>query len=306
MHLDQMFPKKTLDAEDLGKFAPAGAVVTIEKLDYKTMPSRQFGEPEIVYYLHVLEFKKPFKLNTFNAYAIGDLLQTKDTDKWMGRVIRIRGIQKMGTDQLTGRPRSYWTFDVDMLLPTEPPCLPPKQDISGWAASGQAPRLVPGATAPQLAPAGAPAAEPGLLSPIGEDAAGDIVIALSERGRTIDNLIEHFANMGIDDMVKGKRPPEWPRAILPPARTLCKQLPKCAPPMAPSLVAALKAEWRAPASPTHAAAPAAEVIDTKTGEVITPPAATAQHTLRMAGAGVLGSHPRGDEYQPINEDDIPF
>ncbi len=304
MHLDQMFPKKTLDAEDLGKFAPAGVVVTIEKLDYKTMPSRQFGEPEIVYYLHVLEFKKPFKLNTFNAYAIGDLLQTKDTDQWIRKVIRIRGIQKMGTDQLTGRPRSYWTFDVDMLLPTEPPCLPPKQDISGWAASGQAPRLMPGMTAPQLA--AAPAAELGLMSPIGEDAAGDILIALSERGRTLENLIEHFTNMGIDDMVKGKRPPEWPRAILPPARTLCKQLPKCAPPMAPSLVAALKAEWRAPASLTHAAALAAEVIDKKTGEVMTA-AAPAPHTPRLVGAGVLPPQkPAAAEYQPINEDDIPF
>jgi hypothetical protein len=297
MHLDQMFPKKTLDAEDLGAFSPDGVVVTIESIDYKTMPSRTMGEPEIVYYMHVREFKKPFKLNTFNAYAIADLFGTKDTDQWAGRTIRLLARKKMGTDRQTGRPKAYWAFDVDMMLPAESPALPAKQDISGWAAAGHGPRLTAGAQPrQQQLPANTDAPPGGVLAPIGEDLAATVVSSLQERGRTVDDFKKALIDAGIDDLIAGKDPPKWPHAVLPAARKFCTKFPKVAAPMSAAAISALKAGWRP--------APPAEVVDRSTGEVITTP--------RPSRHGpVLPEQQPGppddlDGYEPINEDDIPF
>lgn len=258
LHLDQMFPRKSLDPADVGAFAPEGVVVTIESIEVKTAPAQKPGDVEVLYYVSTREFKKPFKLNTYNAYAIGDVLQTKFPDQWTGRTIKLIGRQKMGTNPLTGRPSAYWTFDVDLVAPTEPPALPPKQDISGWAATGKGPAQLAAAPArPQIGGQAPPGQ--GAMSPIGEDKAGEIFSALHERGRTSADFIKHLRDHGTDDLVRGKQPPAWPAAVLPPARSFCQLFPRVNPALSPIALASLKAGWKQP-----------EVIDTTTGEVITP------------------------------------
>jgi hypothetical protein len=311
LHLDQMFPKKTLDAEDFFAFAgEAGAVLTIEKLDYKTLASRNFGEPELVYYLFVREFKKPFKLNSFNAHALAELFGTKFPEQWVGRTFRMFGVKKMGTDIQTGRPKSYWTFDIDMLVPpSEPSQLPAKQDISGWAAaaaSGAAGPGLPGTRTPNQLPqraAGSSAeAGRGVLTPIGEQTALQVMSTMHERGRTIEDLEKNLAAQGIDDLIKGKLPPAWPQAALPPIRKFVQMFPRSLPPMGVEAVARLMESWKP-------APPPAEVINKTTGEVVNYGATVSLSREQMRGDNPFKLPPRDAEvtgYEPINEDDIPF
>lgn len=305
MHLNQMFPKKTLDAEDLRAYSPTGAVVTIEAINFKTIDSRQFGEPGIVYFMKVREFKKPFKLNKTNGYAIGQLLGTEHTEQWIGQVIRLMPSLITVTDNGTGKPKKIWTFDVDMLRPSEAPSLPPNSDITGMAYDHS--RSLPGVR-PGPLPQGGAGAAMGELTPIGEDKAADIAISLSERGRTLSDLAKHIDAIGLGAHVENRLPPAWPQAILPVARKYCSQLPKCAAPMSPSSAAQLKASWRP-----------AEVVNKATGEVIQAPppatpqdsqpgAAAAQAGLRISGEGTLPPAQAAavGSYPEINEDDIPF
>lgn len=290
MHLKQMFPKHTLDAEDLNAYSPTGAVVTIESLDYKTVTATRPGDAEVAYYLKVRELKKPFKLNKTNAHAIAQVLGTEDTDRWVGEVIRLMPIRMNLTDRATGKPIKIWTFDVDMMRPREAPALLPNTDITGMAVDAS--RQLPG-RAPGTVPQGGAGAAMGELTPIGADKAADVAVGLSERARTLEDFRKHLVGIGLGGLVENKMPPQWPQAILPVARAFCAQLPKCAPPMAPSAVVAIKAAWLPPAA--QASAPQAEVINRTTGEV--------KPVTNTAAAA--GTEP-ADGYEHINEDDIPF
>lgn len=253
MHLSQMFPKKTLDAEDLRAFAPTGAIVTIEQIDYKTLESRSMGEPEIAYYVKTREFRKPFKLNKTNAFAIAQVLGTEETKQWVGQTVRLMPAQISVTDRADGKRKKIWTFDVDMMRPTEAPSLAPGTDITGAAHD---PRLqLPRApAAPQVA---------GGEQPIGMDKALEIASALHERGRNMGDLEKHLQAAGLGQQLAGRFPPEWPSAVLPLARSLCGMFPRSQPPLPAAQAATFREAWaKRPQT--------AEVIDTKTGEVIAP------------------------------------
>lgn len=287
MRISQMFPKDTVDAEDLAVAFPRGVVLTIEAIDYKTLTAKKAGQAEIIYFLRTRELRKPIKLNKTNGFAIADQLG-EETDEWIGKTIRLLGIQMAVTDRSTGRRKKIWTFDVDAMKPTEAPSLPPGTDITGAAAQS---RVLPQRQAAPLPQGGAGAAM-GELTPIGSDKAADVAIALSERGRTLQDFAAHLATIGLGQLVEGKLPPAWPQAILPVARKYCSQTPKSAAPMSPSAAAQLKASWQ----PT-------EVVNRETGEVVTAGAPAP----RLVGEGTLPpAQQGGDGYEPITDDDIPF
>lgn len=286
MRLNQMFPKQTLDAEDLNAYSPTGAVVTIEHIDYKTVEANEIGEAGLAYYVKFREFKKPVRLNKTNAYAIGDLLGSDDTDNWVGKTVNLLPVQIAVTDRSTKKRKRIWTFDIDAMAPQTPPRLGPNTDITGQAAYLRGPN-----GGPSLPPAGRAPIDPaqGELTPIGVDVAAQVVATFRERGQSVETFLRHMGSVGMADLIHGKAPPEWPRAVLAAARRFSASFPKSQAPMAPSAIEALKDSWRPPPAP-----PATEVVDRKTGEVINPAAPTP---------------PPGDgrpEFVPIEEDDIPF
>ena len=257
MNLRQMFPRATLDPEDVFYLVgPAGCTVEIQQVQYKTLEARRAGEAEIAYFLEVREFKRPIKLNRTSAYAIGEVLGTEETDDWLGRLITIR------PTQISIGPNRVWVFDVDLVAPREPSALPPKQDIAGLAADNKRRGLAAGtggggASAGTGARLSAPAA---LAAPIGIDQAASVVAALHERGKTQQDLYEFLKSLGLESGAAGRELPEWPTTTLAAVRTFVKMFPKCAAPMTEPAIAAVKARWQPPAP---------EVINRRTGEVVT-------------------------------------
>jgi len=265
MRLSQMFPKSTLDAADLAALNQGVTVVTIEKVDFQTFKAKRPGDAEIAYFLHVREFKKPFRMGKMISGQIAQVIGTDETDDWIGKTIGLRPLYQRFTDEKTGHARMVWIFDVDMVKPSTPPQLMPKQDITGLAASikgGPVPGITAGVQSPQLAGAGAVVAD---ASPMGVDKAAAMVSALRERGKTCDDLIKHLGNAGMSHLVVGKIPPDWPVSVIPATHGFCRMFPKSAAAASPTELEAIKQMWRPPAS---TAAPTTEVINKQTGEVI--------------------------------------
>lgn len=247
-----MFPKQTLDAEDLFALAPQGAVVTIEKVDFKTYDSGRVGDAEISYFLFTREFKKPFRLNKQNAQTIEQVLGSDETDEWIGRTIMVCGVKKKITDRDTGKPKQIWVIDVDMMAPRSAPTLPPKQDITGLAASNRPTALPPGVAAH----AGALSSASG-QNTIGIDKAVEIAAVLEERGKSLADLAAHLDSIGMGGHIAGKELPDWPFLIIAVAKKFCQGFPRCNPSSSPERKAAIRARWEAPPG-----------VNPATGEVI--------------------------------------
>jgi hypothetical protein len=278
MRVGQMYPKRTLDAEDLNSEFPQGCVVTIESLDYRT-DAGEIGEPEITYFLKCQEFRKPIRMNKTSAQTIEQVLGSDETDDWIGRTITIHGLRKKITDRDTGKPKQIWVIDVDMVAPRTPPQIKGRNtDITGIAAARR-PRLN----------AGPSAATPGV---IGADVAIKIAQSLHIRGKNMGDLATHLNAIGLS--VAGLMPPMWPSPVLAASRTYTTNLPKVAEPMPQATWAALLAAWGVPTAP---APESPEVIDRTTGAVITPaPAAAAEPKQQQMPP----------DHQEIREEDIPF
>lgn len=248
MNLKQMFPKDTLDGEDLYAYcrdnnAGQPVTVTIEKLDYKTRESDQLGGAEIAYYLHVREFKKPFKLSKSRAEIIAEVLGTAETDDWDGRTIKVKG------DVITFQGQRYWVIQPVIDPPDQVSSLPKKMDITGTAFR---PRLT-----------GSPVSKPpqgtnGGAKPLGIDRAIAMVSLLAECGLTPDDAVKHVQKAApqIAPDMATHRPPMWPDTAAPWIAQLCRSMPRSKPPMSDHAKAELKAEYEKP-----------EVIDPKTGEL---------------------------------------
>lgn len=280
MRLNQMWPSKTLDARDLHAFCPEGCVVTIEVIDYKVFDNS--GESEVAYFLYTAEFKKPFRLNKTNAITIGDQLGSEETEEWRGKYIRIRPLMKIVPDRNGGgRKKEIWVIDVDLLPARTPPTLPAtKQDITGVSASHQPPQFRPSLGQPVGGAEGAA----GAMSPIGVETAVKMWAALKERGKSLGDFLQHAKLVGVDHLVAGKMPHEFPVAAIVPMRAFVGMFPKIAAPATPEQIAQIKASWVPPRMPQQS-----EVINRQTGEVIAP-------------AGAPGVLPGTD----IPLDDIPF
>ena len=283
MHIGQMFPKKTLHAEDLFSEYPGGVVVTIEGIKARTDPGEIGGEPEVTYFMATKEFRKPIRLNKTSATIIAGVVGSEDTDDWHGKTVTIRGFSKQITDRDTGKPKKIWVTEVEMEAPLSLP-LPNmvKHDITGVAASRK--RLT----------AGRPGQGPG---PIGAETSLKIAQSLHERGKNMGDLAGHLANLGLN--VAGQLPPAWPASALEPSRIYLRNLPKVGPPMTPAAVAGLATAWGVPPPG------AAEVVDTRTGEVIRP-AAPAALPARPAPTPAAPAHQMPPDHEEIREEDIPF
>lgn len=268
MLIEQMWPSKRLDARDLHALYPMGCVVTIEGVDV-TVFTNDRGEPEPAYELYTREFKKPFRLNRSNGETIADLLQSRDTDEWNGRCIKIRPFEKIIVDRDTKKKKSIWVIDVDMQpVPNIPQLSAVKRDITG-SAHEMAKRVqhqhLAGAAAPAAqGPAGGlPAGVTtgaALMTPIGIDTAATVVATFKERGKTVADFEAHLKGLGQDDLVRGRIPPDWQQLVLAKAKDFARGFPKVAAPATPDELERIKAGWRPPAV-------TGEVVDRTTGEV---------------------------------------
>lgn len=265
MDLTHMFPSKTLAGEDFAAALGGQPVtLTIEGITDKAFESRDRpGEEDIVYYIKFRQLKKPVKLNQSNAWAIADALGTTESNEWLGKNVMVCAYKKSIVVNVGGRPNKkvIWVFDFSPEPAVEPPVALVNTDITGQAmavrkglaAPGALLSLPPGGTAPQP-----PGAAPGLW---GEETALKVYANLYRRDKTMDDLRAYVKAMAPQigpalDVV----PPKWPQACLPWARTYCEGIPATKPVPSDADTAAVKASW----------APKSEVVDRKTGEVITP------------------------------------
>ena len=274
MRVGQMYPSKTLDGRDLFEFAPDGAVVTIEKVDFKTFEAKNPGDAEIAYYLYTREFRKPFKLGKMNAESIEQVLGTDESDEWIGQTIMIRGFSKKIPDRDNkGRMKIIWLIDVDMVKPTTAPTIAPKTDISGMFAAARPKNSLPASTQ------------------IGAQIAIKIAANLHLRGKNIGDLVAHLHTVGMGHLVADKTPPQWPNSVLAASRTFSEDLPRVSEPMPKAMFDALLAAWGAAPAQTPT-----EVIDPTTGEVI--PVRPTAAPAPTAGATSSSSAPGADTPRP--------
>ncbi|MDL1873327.1 hypothetical protein FBR05_14190 [Deltaproteobacteria bacterium PRO3] len=105
MNLRGMFPRLTLDPEDLLAFVGEAVVpVTIEAIDYKTDRASGLGEAKIDYFVKFRELKRPVRLKKTSGEQIAAILGTSETDDWIGRVVGIRPAQILVPDPAGGNP----------------------------------------------------------------------------------------------------------------------------------------------------------------------------------------------------------
>lgn len=244
-NVDEMYPSKYLSFRD---FMPGDLQVgTIKMVALEAARVSNFGgnqgqqAPTPEWILFFNEYSKPLKLRKSRASVIAKLLGTPNTDQWTGKKIGFyRGVITIAGDAVEG-------LLLDVRLPSPDP-----SRALGSGPQGQD------------------------ALPIGADTAASVIATLRERGQTPETLIKHLAGTGTPDLIGGKSPPEWPRAILPIARKFAAGFPKSQAPMTLEAIARLKASWAPPSSP-----------------------APAGGAVRLEAAVEAG-------YEPIQEDDIPF
>lgn len=265
MNLRSMYPRKNFDAQDLLDFrGDEVLVVTIEKVDYKTGQSRDFGEPKVDWFLFVEELRKPIKLPATAGYQIAEILGSDDTDDWVGRTIGIRPHQIQVPDPAGGK-QHVWV--VNFWNPGDRrPELPAKTDITGYAdwTERDKQRLesrMLGAGSSPKALAGTDAGG----GPLGAEKAAKIVVALRERGLGWEDLIASCRKAGVEHLIVGHEPAACPEALEQYARTLCSLNPKTQPvDDFAGEVAKLVQAWAPPATVKVGG----DVVDTRTGEVV--------------------------------------
>jgi hypothetical protein len=257
MHLRQMFPSQSLDAQDLQAFCEQvnsgqPVAVTIEKLDYKTKQTSEIGKAEIDYFLYVREFTKPFKISKGRAMVIAHVLGTEETDQWVGRTVMI----KAGTT--TYANNIYWVVQPVIDPPPHQSSLPPKQDITGMQFQNR-PRLGAPAQAPAQTPSRTPAQSMSGPQPLGMDEALRMFNELHLRNVDVNFFRGHIQKVApqLAADISG-HPPTWPGTVRPWARQLVSSMPITKAALSSIEQDQLRKAWTAP-----------EVIDPKTGQVIT-------------------------------------
>jgi len=265
-----MYPRKNFDAQDLlDAFGDEVVVVTIEKVDFKTGQSRDFGEPKVDWFLFVEELKKPIKLPPTAAFQIGEILKSDDTDEWVGQRVGMRPHQ-IEVPNPAGGKQFVWV--VNFWPPANrSPVLPPKTDLTGYAGWTEAQknrlesRLLGSSGHPSpKALAGRDAGE----APLGAEKAAKIVVALRERGLGWEDLIASCRKAGVEHLIVGFDPAECPGSLESYARTLCALNPKTQPvDDFDAEVAKLVRAWAPPAA-AHTKSVDGQVVDTRTGEVV--------------------------------------
>lgn len=264
MNLRQMFPRLTLDAEDLlDLFGEAVTPVTIERLDFKTAPG-QVGEAKIDYLLFFREFKRPIRMNRTSGDQLAQILGSRETDDWIGRVVGVRPVQILVPDPAGGK-KPVWVVAFYGVAETARPVLPPKTDLAGfrdWHPRDQ--ERLRGAMG-LLPPGPGGAGHDAESAPMGEETAAKIVVELKRRAQTWDDLVAHCKDVGAGELIAGRLPPDCPIRLVPIARALCAKTKPSVEVDADKETARLQASWAPPQTM------AGEVVDVQTGEVIDDP-----------------------------------
>lgn len=290
--------------------------MTIEDVSAKPKFGQEIGSLELDWFLKLREFKKWMKLKVISAEQIMLLLGTDESEEWKGQTIGIFPVMiQIANQDPPPKWKHMWVINVDAVKPTTQPQLPPNADISGYGSPQATASISPAQTT--MLPGSAEA------TPIGLDAAAAMVGWLAQRGKRWDDFLQFMRDVGQDRLVAGRSPPDCPGSIREWAMKYGRQFPQVKPPPTEGELARLKSQW-APAQP------AGEVVDKTTGEVITPAAvgaaapsvgrgalypAPVSHVSppRSAAAPAPAHHPPpattpvdDTNYQPIEEEDIPF
>lgn len=268
MNLRGMFPRLTLDPEDLLAFVGEAVVpVTIEAIDYKTDRASGLGEAKIDYFVKFRELKRPVRLKKTSGEQIAAILGTSETDDWIGMVVGIRPAQILVPDPAGGQ-KPVWVINFYRVPEGATPRLPPKTDLSGyedWHPRDQD-RLR--AAMGLLPPGPGGVGQDADSAPMGAETAAKIVVTLKRRGKAWDDLVSHCKDVGAGALIDGRLPPDCPIKLVPIARAFAAQHPQSDAVIDEAAeTARLMAAWVPPA----ATRVDGDVVDVKTGEVIDDP-----------------------------------
>jgi len=86
MNLSELFPRKYASGEDL---MGAPLTLTITRVSLETMSSGSFSSNEIKPVVYFSEIKKGVVLNKTLAFQIAEIIGTKETEQWSGKVITL-------------------------------------------------------------------------------------------------------------------------------------------------------------------------------------------------------------------------
>jgi hypothetical protein len=138
---------------------------------------------------------------------------------WIGKVIRIHGIEVEITDGDSGEQVLVWTTDVNTALPTKPPVLAPYTSFVGLKKDPARAASLPGADERVLD-----------MSPIGRDRALELLADAMERdvacltmARAIEAAHPHLTDLHPLFLHT------WPVAAIEPAGRYLRSFPKCRP-----------------------------------------------------------------------------
>ncbi len=271
--LSDLFPSKKLTPQEVHDLYRNGVVLTIKSVEVRFSEQDQ-SEYAVVYFV---ESRKPIGLNKTNAQQIADLAGTEDIDSWEGVQVKLFAMPiEIPDPERPGFKKSVLGLRV---FPPKQGELPPADLRPGtdWTvlrrdAMQQAQRLAAGNARGQI---GANA------KPIGMDTAIKIVIELEKRGKDVDFAVAHLQKLSMGPLVLGKMPPEWPDTVTEALRSLVRGFGSTVKVDEVGRSQELRALWTPPPAEP-------EVIDPKTGEVIS----------KRAGTGKPG--------EEIDPDDIPF
>lgn len=269
--LSDLFPSKKLTPQEVSDLYRGGVVLTIKSVEIRFSEQDQ-SEYAVVYFR---ESKKPMGLNKTNAQQIADMAGTEDLDAWAGVQVKLFAMPiEIPDPERPGFKKQMLGLRV---FPPKPGEQPPAELVPGsdWTVlrremMQRAQRLGAGAAAGQLN-----------AKPIGMDSAIGMVIELEARGKSIDFAVTHLSNLSFGPQIVGKVPPEWPETIKAPLKKLLAGFPSTVKVDRVARADELRALWTPPPAEP-------EVIDPKTGEVIS----------KRAGTGKPG--------EEIDPDDIPF
>jgi hypothetical protein len=207
-----MYPRRTLDPEDLFAYSKFGAVVTIEKIDFNPRHGL-----EGAWMLTLREINKPVKLTAIACEHLAKAVGSEKKADWIGKVIRIHGIEVEITDGDSGEQVLVWTTDVNTALPTKPPVLAPYTSFVGLKNDPARAASLPGADERVLD-----------MTPIGRDVAIELLADVMERGIQCSVVAK---SIGSAYPELGELHPlmlnTWPAAALDPTRRFIRSFPKC-------------------------------------------------------------------------------
>lgn len=296
-----MFPPRRYGGQDLVEaFGPGITIVTIDGVDFEEFKKTRDREAQIVYSLHVRELKLPIKLTKTLAQQIAETLGTEESNEWCGCTIGLR------PKQTTIDGEDFWIITCDIQPPQLPPSLGYKLDLVAIAADRANRQLGGKATSPSVGRGQYdPEAQsrPTDIPPnrkvrshetLGIQRAAMLVELVEQRSKTWAELRTHLRdNVGPAEVFDGIEPWDMPSAFAGDAWRWAKSFPECA---QGRTAAQIVRAWQQRQAANQVLADGT-VMDPATGEVIEPEPQTAQE--RQA------ANPPGD-YEPINEEDIPF